>query len=177
MLIVALILWAGGSVVSLLASRETWQIVLPVWAGIAILIAAWGLLEDRARRRSRIHACEQALRGREVRVFRIQSAEVVAFEEEEEDEGACYAFQVADRIVFIAGQDFYASARFPNSDFSLIELSDGKANVVDSLVDTHGKRLQPTRTIAAGMKAKLRAPEHLEVLLGKLEDIERLLVT
>jgi len=45
--------------------------------------------------------------------------------EEEEDEDACYAFQLdGGRILFVAGQSYYRSARFPNTDFSLVGLYD-----------------------------------------------------
>ncbi len=95
--------------------------------------------------------------------------------EEQEDEGARYAFQVGDRIVFVAGQDFYPSAKFPNSDFSLVEITDSRGTLVEMIIDSAGKKLQPIRTIAAELQSKFRIPEHLQILQGKLEDIDRLL--
>ncbi len=114
------------------------------------------------------------MRRNQAHVIRIQSDQMVEFEERE-DEGACYAFQVGDRIVFVAGQDFYPSAKFPNSDFSLVEITDSRGALVEMVIDTAGKKLQPIRTIAAELHSKLRSPEHLQSLQGRLEDIDRLL--
>lgn len=173
---VALILWTGGSALTLLASRATsdWPTVLLAWAGIAALIAIWALLEERSKGLARVRSYEDSLRRNEAHVIRIQSDEMVAFEEQE-DEGACYAFQVGDRIVFVAGQDFYPSIKFPNSDFSLVEITDSRGTLVEMIIDSAGKKLQPIRTIAAELQSKFRVPEHLQILQGKLEDIDRLL--
>jgi hypothetical protein len=172
---VALVLWAGGSALTLLANRANPRpVVLLAWAGIAVVIAAWMLLEDRFKTLARIRSLEDAFRRGEAHVIRIRSDEMVEFEEEE-DEGVCYAFQVGDRIVFISGQDFYPSAKFPNSDFSLVEMIDGGGSIVERAIVTSGKKLQPIRTIAAELKSKLRIPEHLQILQGRLEDIDRLL--
>ena len=95
--------------------------------------------------------------------------------DEQEDEGACFAFQVADRIVFVSGQEFYPSASFPNSDFALVEISDSRGRIVEMAIETAGKKLQPIRTIAAESKSRLQIPDHLHIILGRLDDIERLL--
>jgi hypothetical protein len=172
---VSLGLWAAGSALTLLAdaSSPVWIIVL-AWAVIAALIAAWLLLEDRSRCSSRARSLEAALHRNQAHVIRIRSDQMVAFEEQE-DEGACFAFQVEERIVFIAGQAFYPSARFPASDFSLVEFLDSSGGIVEMAIETSGKKLHPIRTIAADLQSKLRIPEHLEILTGRLDDIERLL--
>jgi hypothetical protein len=169
-------LWAGGSALTFLTSRASsnWSIILLVWAGIAAFIAVWLLLEERSRISARTRSFEDALHRNQAHVIRIRSDQMVAFEERE-DEGACYAFQVGDRIVFVSGQDFYPSAKFPNSDFSLVEIIDSRGTMVEMIIDTAGKKLQPIRTIAAELKSKLSIPEHLQILPGKLEDIDRLL--
>jgi hypothetical protein len=171
----ALALWTGGSALTLVAEKTlpSW-IIIVVWAVIASLMAAWLVLEDRSRRSSRTRAFEDALSRNQARVTRIRSDQMVAFEEVE-DEGACFAFQAEERIVFIAGQEFYPSARFPNSDFSLLEITDGRGTTVEVLIQTTGEKLQPIRTITAESQSKLRIPEHLQILTGRLEDIERLL--
>lgn len=173
---ISLGLWAGGSALTLLASTTSsnWSIILIVWAGIAALIAVWLLLEERSRSSARTRSFEDALRRNQARVIRIRSDHMVEFEEQE-DEGACYAFQVGDRIIFVAGQDFYASAKFPNSDFSLVEITDSRDTLVEMVIDTAGKKLQPIRTISTELQSKLRTPEHLQILQGRLEGIDRLL--
>src|ERR1035441_5448991 len=72
---VALVLWAGGSGLTLLASRvaSDWHIILLVWAGIAASIAAWLLLEERSRSSARTHSFEDALRRDQAHVIRIRS--------------------------------------------------------------------------------------------------------
>jgi hypothetical protein len=173
--VISLGLWAGGSVLTLVADKTLpgWIIII-VWAVIASLMAAWLLLEDRSRRSSRTGAFEDALHRNQANVIRIRSDQMVAFEEVE-DEGARFAFQVEEQIVFIAGQEFYPSAKFPNSEFSLVEIIDSRGATVEMLIETTGKKLQPIRTIAAELQSKLRIPEHLQILSGRLEDIDRLL--
>ena len=71
---------------------------------------------------SQIPALENALRTNRARAIRVQSERVVEFEEQE-DEGACYAFEHdAASVVFIVDQEFYEDDDFPNSDFSMIEI-------------------------------------------------------
>jgi hypothetical protein len=173
--VISLGLWAGGSALTLVADKTlpSW-IIIVVWAVIASLMAAWLLLEDRSKRSSRTRAFADALRHNQAHVTRIRSDQMVAFEELE-DEGACFAFQVEERIVFIAGQEFYPSAKFPNSDFCLVEINDSRGATVEMVIETTGKKLQPIRTITADLQSKLRIPEHLQILSGRLEDIDRLL--
>ena len=169
-------LWIAGSVLTLVANqaRSERVVVLIAWAAIASLIAVWLLLEDKSGRAFRVGAFEDALRRNEAHVIRIQSDQMVALDEQE-DEGACFAFQVADRIVFVSGQEFYPSASFPNSDFALVEISDSRGRIVEMAIETAGKKLQPIRTIAAESKSRLQIPDHLHIILGRLDDIERLL--
>ena len=180
----ALALWGVGSVLTILVERADprpieWPIIVLVWAGISAVIVGSIVLQWRfregPRELARIRAIEDVLQRDEARETRIRSNEMVEFEEEE-DEGACYAFQVTDNsMVFVSGQDFYPSAKFPNSDFSLIDIVDRDGGIIDQFVATHGKRLRPIRTIGAKLKLKLRIPDNLLVLSGKLEDLERTL--
>jgi hypothetical protein len=94
----------------------------------------------------------------------------------EEEEGTCYVFQLSgQRIVFVSGQDFYASARFPNSDFSLIHIYDEKEGVVEAFIEKHGKKLRAKRKISGELRSKMKVPDHLQVIAGKLDDLEELL--
>jgi len=96
--------------------------------------------------------------------------------EEVEDEGPCYAFQVNDeRIVFVEGQDFYPSARFPNTDFELVEIHDGAGKLVSMVIDKHGEKLTPLRRVSAEGQLQLYRPAHLATVPGRLVDIEDIL--
>ena len=96
--------------------------------------------------------------------------------QEIEDEGACYAFQVEqDKIVFVTGQDFYSGPKFPSTDFSITSIIGTKGDLVHLLIDKRGEKLRPIRTISAEIKQHLRIPEHLEIVTGRLEDLEKIL--
>src|SRR5690349_2766027 len=77
---------------TILADRRLpWWTIAAFWAAICVVITSWVLIELRMKelpsRRLRISRMEDALLRNEARVTRIQSDEVVEFEEEE-DEGA-----------------------------------------------------------------------------------------
>jgi hypothetical protein len=98
--------------------------------------------------------------------------------QEREDEGACYAFQLGNRrIVFVAGQEFYPSPTFPNSDFSIADIIDENGTVVVGFVRKRGRRIEPVRMISVQERSKLTIPEHLQVVEGELTQIEQLLVS
>jgi hypothetical protein len=98
--------------------------------------------------------------------------------EEEEDEGACYAFQLdGGGILFVAGQSYYSSARFPNTDFSLVGLYDKDGSCLDELIHKRGRKLAPSRIIPAELKKRMFIPQHLHTVEGNLVDLERVLMT
>jgi hypothetical protein len=91
--------------------------------------------------------------------------------EEIEDEGACYAFQVTpSQIVFVCGQDFYPTRKFPSSDFSIIDV----AGFLDHIV-CRATKLKPVRVIDGKTKQGLEYVEHLQVIEGRLDQLEKLL--
>ncbi len=90
-----------------------------------------------------------------------------------EDEGACYAFQVeAEQVLFVVGQDFYESARFPNSDFSLVHIRTESGELVEMAFVYGGSKLSPIHTVPAARKSTLQIPQHLSVINARLSDIE-----
>lgn len=96
--------------------------------------------------------------------------------EEIEDEGACYAFQISDEeILFIEGQEFYSSAKFPNTDFEIVRIFDSRGNLAEQLIHKLGIRLKALRQVPAPIKVSLRMPEHLERVRGRLQDLEQIL--
>lgn len=154
----------------------SWYVSGLIWLGIGIPVSLWSYFNVRRSIAKSIRRFESGLRKNAACEIRIQPKAMVEFEEEE-DEGACYAFQLGNRrIVFVIGQEFSRSARFPNSDFSLIEISTEDGAVVVGLIRKHGVKIGPVRTIPAQRKAKLKIPEHLQVIDGDLSQIEGLLV-
>lgn len=117
---------------------------------------------------------ESALRRDEAENFDIV-AEAYAEFEEVEDEGACYAFDLGDgRMVFLAGQQFYPSARFPSLDFSVVYPLDEDGRSADMWLEKRGRATEPDRVIPAAVKWELadRIPEPLKVVWGSLVTVE-----
>ena len=54
-------------------------------------------------------------------VVEVRATELVEIEERD-DEGACWLFQLREEILVLAGQDYYETTKFPNDDFSLVEV-------------------------------------------------------
>lgn len=151
-------------------------VIVPFWSGLAVLFTLWLGLPWHRSMNQQVAWLGDALRADRVRVNRIVSPRVVEFEEEE-DEGACYAFEHGpESSVFIVGQEYYEDDDFPNSDFSLIDLLGTHGSPVDTLVETAGRKLVPERVIPAKSKHMMEIPEHLSIIRAPLEDIEQVLI-
>ncbi|HZM00640.1 MAG TPA: hypothetical protein VFD43_10350, partial [Planctomycetota bacterium] len=149
---------------TLLAADEPWYVVVPIWLGLSLALAVWVLVDGRKGFRKSLGRLESALARNEARVVRIAAEQMVELEEVE-DEGACYAFQVEpERMMFVTGQAFYRSGRFPNSDFSIATVLDESGREVELFIEKRGEPLKPVRRIPAEVKARLRQPGHLELL-------------
>jgi hypothetical protein len=160
---------------TMLVAKESWVLVTAFWLCTGTGIGIWTILSEKKKVLKRVHAVESAVARNEAEVLHVQSGQMIEFDEIE-DEGACYAYQVDDeRILFIVGQDFYSSVRFPNDNFEIIKIHDAAEHLVEMIIDKHGDKLQPMRTVAAEVKKKLRLPDHLEIVKGKLADIEQIL--
>jgi hypothetical protein len=167
-----LVLWIW----TILASDAPWLVVTIFWIVVGGFITLWvrrdmrahgGQLEGMAQR------LEAALKRNEADVYDIRAKAFVEFEEIE-DEGACYAFDIGDnQLVFVTGQEFYESARFPSLDFSLVYVLDETGQSVDMLIDKRRPKTGPVRTIPAAIKQRLVVPEHLEVRVGRIDNVER----
>jgi hypothetical protein len=133
------------------------------------------LSRDRQTCLARLRAHEAAISGNEVHVTRVRSDEMVEFEEVD-DEGACYAFQVdGPRIVFLNGQEYYPSAKFPNSDFSLVDIYGPDGSVLEEWIEKTGSKLRPVRKIPRKLKWQMEVPAHMQVIEGRIADLENLL--
>lgn len=157
---------------TLLASSAPRTVIAAFWAAFAVVFTLWIGLPWRRLMRGQIPVLESALRANRARVIRIQSPRVVEFDEEE-DEGACYAFEHTEgSSIFVVGQEFYEDDDFPSTDFSIVEILGESGTPVDAIVRTHGVKLTPERVIPATVKRRLELSEHLTVVdatLGRIE--------
>jgi hypothetical protein len=161
--------------ITVLVSDLSPRTVVGGWFVIAVLIGSRVWIEESLKTSKLARSIARTLESGRIREIRIVASSVVELEEEE-DEGACYAFQIAaDRIVFVSGQEFCASANFPNADFALVDVLSPSGERVDFFIRKDGARLVPTRIVSAQTKRGLRVPSHLEVVAGKLEQLEQLL--
>jgi hypothetical protein len=92
--------------------------------------------------------------------------------EEHDDEGSCYAFELEyGGVVFVMGQEFYPSARFPNENFSIIHFRNPTHEPFEMLIEKKGKKISPERVISVKEKKGLVIPRHREFFDGTLEDV------
>jgi len=160
------------AILTLLASDAPPAVILGFWSVLWLGFTLWIGLPWRKLMRDQVRFLEEAIRTARAREIRVQSERVVEFEEEE-DEGACYAFDVGDgTAVFIVGQEFYESEEFPNSDFSMVEILGEQGQAVDILTVARGRKLDPERIISARVKNNLEIPEHLAIVRAPLDTIE-----
>jgi hypothetical protein len=149
-------------------------LVVSIWGGIAAVLLVWAFLENRLahgrlRRRARLY--DEALAAGQCVDLPIRSTRVWEFEEIE-DEGAVYAFELeTGGVVFVAGQDFYADGRFPNSDFSLVEFQAADGSPLDLLVVKRGTKMDRERLIRASEYNMGELPGHLDFCAGTLEEV------
>lgn len=103
---------------------------------------------------------------------RIKSNKVIELEEYE-DEGASYFFEVnSGKLFYLSGQDYYSTPKFPNTDFSIIGLIDSAGNLVDSIIEKNGKKLEPYKTISAKQKLSMYTPPNESIIDCNAEEIE-----
>jgi hypothetical protein len=154
------------------ASNAPGWVIAAFWSVLAITFTLWTGLPWHRTMRHQVASLEDARRASRARVIRIQSSRVVEFEEEE-DEGACYAFELdPSTCVFVVGQEFYEDDDFPNSDFSIVELLGTQGRPIDAILEKVGNKLTPERVIPAGVKRLVEIPEHLTTIEAPIEHVE-----
>jgi hypothetical protein len=163
---------------TMLASDAAWFVITGFWIVVGVAIALWVRrdlgkhgrhLDDMAQ------GLESALKRNAADVYDVR-ARAFAELEEIEDEGACYAFELeGDRLAFIQGQEFYQSARFPSLDFSLAYVLDEGGRSVEMFIAKRGAKVAPAKRIPAAIKQRLDIPEHLEMRVGTIRDLESIL--
>ena len=156
-------------------SDMPWLFPTIFWLAIGSLIMLLVACDIRRDATERILAFESAIEADVADDIRITSSDVLEFEELG-DLGAYWAFQVEpETIVFVCGQAFYRSARFPNTDFSIVQIDDANGQLVELRIRKRGDRLGPKDVIPSSEWQTWRWPEHLEVLDGRLDEMRTLL--
>ena len=170
-----------GGVLASVTAIATWKekgslpIVIVLWLGICAVLHGWERIKTKPKLERQVSRFEQALARNEGHVVRIQSEAVVEFAELQ-DEGPCYAFQLdGGRIVFLSGPGYPASTTFPSTDFSLVRIYDAASTLIEEFMEKDGSRLNARRRIPGNVKAKLKMPDHLKVLEGSLDELEKIL--
>lgn len=159
---------------TILASDAPWLIVTAFWVVTGGAIALWVRRDtsgDSANLQRMARDLESALKRSEADVYDVHAVAFAEFEEVE-DEGACYAFELeGNQLVYITGQEFYESAKFPSLDFSLVYVLDEQGQTVEMFIDKRGPKAKPDRVIPASVKVTLDLPEHLEMRAGSVSSL------
>jgi hypothetical protein len=163
------------AVLILWLARVSWLIAVPFAAITSLGICVWAYVDEARKHKFLREFFSDALVHNVARVAEIKAKSMIEIEEFE-DEGATFAFQVEENsILFISGQEFYSNEWFPNSHFSIVEILNSTGKLAKLLIETQGQKLTPLRTIKKHPKNWADWPEHLQLVEGKLEDLERVL--
>jgi hypothetical protein len=167
---VVLVLW----VATLLASDAPPLVITAFWLVCGGGLAFW-MRRDAGRDARSFEGMaaglQSALKMNTADVYDVKARAFAEFDEVE-DEGACFAFELSgNRLVFIAGQEFYESARFPSLDFSVVYVLDEAGRTVDMVIEKRGPKTKPARRIPASAKKGMEMPEHLEVRPGTIDGL------
>jgi len=142
---------------------------------IGSVIFLWVYYSKKPKGKAGLEIYAEALRRNKALETRIQSDEMVELEEDE-DEGACYAFQLSGKqILFVSGRTSAPRRDFPTAIFHWFTSMGKTKFLVETFIEKHGKKLRPKRKISAELRSKMKVPNHLQVIEGKLDDLEELL--
>ena len=150
-------------VATLLASDSPWTIVTAFWLVAGSAIGLWSYRSQGSGSRHMLGGLQSALTRNEADVYDVR-AQAFAAVDEYEDEGALYAFALGDdRMVWIAGQEFYEERRFPCLDFTLVyPLTEGNTPAW-MMMERRSAKVAPAFTLPSQFRERRDAPEHLEV--------------
>lgn len=153
-------------------SGPSWRTSGLIWLAIGIPISVWAHHDIRKFAATRDGSLASALKMNRAVEIRVRADAVVVLESGV-DSKRMYAFQVEGKhIVFVPAR---RSARFPNSDFTLVDLLTQKQRPAAGLIEKHGQKLEPVRRIPAEMTARLKLPDELSVIPGELSQVEQVL--
>ena len=159
------------AVLTLWAVEKNPRFILGFWGALGGLIVVPGFVQEWHRLSRQISAYDHALAAGQAEELTVTARRFWEFEERD-DEGASYAFElVAGGVLFISGQDFYAGARFPSLDFSIVEFRDVRGRNFEMLIEKRGAKSAPERLISAQEKVRLGIPTHGSFSEGSLPDV------
>jgi hypothetical protein len=165
------IIFGVTALLTYLTEGRNLRFILLFWSVIGALIAVPAFIQERRKVSQRLKAYDFALAANKAEELRVQSAKMWEFEEQD-DEGACYAFELTSGgVVFVVGQDFYASARFPNTDFSIVEIRDPEGRILEMLIEKRGEKLAPEKRVLAREKEHIQMPDFGSIFDGTLEEV------
>jgi Na+/melibiose symporter-like transporter len=140
------------------------------WLVVGTLISLWSYFSLRSHVEKEDNPFQSALRRNQAAAVRIKAGAVI----EVGDTGTAYAFQLRNsRIVFIVGQLFQTTTRFPNSNFTLVDIAAEDGRIAVGCIEKKGEKLIPIRRVSVSDPARI--PEHLSVIEGDLSQIDTLL--
>ena len=149
---------------------------------IYILIGVWVFVESFSKLNKRRKSIEYVKAVNKVTVYQVTSIEYIQLSEQDY-EGVFYMFQLAnDKILTFGGQDFYPTKSFPSDNFEIAICYGPKKEIVLLEKYNYGKKLKPKLKIAGKPKwdiiasAKYVGPDYVNIISGRLEDIEELTV-
>ena len=132
-------LWAA----TLVLSDAPWTVVSGFWLVTGAAIGLWVFRNESASLATARANLESALRYDRASIVEVRASELVEIEERE-DEGACWVFQLQEEILVLSGQEYYETARFPNDDFSLVEIRREDGRMLERLIESRGRKLRPS---------------------------------
>jgi hypothetical protein len=154
----------------------SWGVSGLFWLVLGIAITLWAYRDVKPHAHVLQEKFRGALRQDTACEIRVCSNKVIEFQNSQNRKKGWYAFQIDDEhIVFVSARFCRRSRGFPNSDFSLVDIADEKGNIVAEFARNHGDPVVPIRTISAQEAARLRIPEHMEIVSGNLAQIDTLL--
>jgi hypothetical protein len=177
-----LLLLAAGGLFLLLQGFENRALfylaafVLAVFLGIVL----WVYRENALMLAAREAALRRALDRDEVRVLHCRADNMLAVPEAA-DEGPGYFFQVEPyAILYLDGQAYYPTNRFPNTDFEVVEVLDEQGVVIAGRINCLGERITAERALTPAQKARLvrqdRLPADMSLIDGALAGVEERLL-
>jgi hypothetical protein len=163
---------------TLAASDAPWYIVTGFWLVVGAGIMVWirrDLNKDVTAFDTMLDGINSAIRANKAKVVDVKARAFVTFEEVE-DEGAFYAFEIpGDTLLFLSGQQYYESAKFPSLDFSIVHILDERERVIDEWIQKRGPKAMPQRLVPATTKLQIEMKDDLATVKGTLANLGELL--
>jgi hypothetical protein len=159
------------AILTCLSNPKDALIIILFWVMVGVGISFWIYIPGQRGLSRSIQQYDRAIASGMAEEYSILSTRFWEIEEKE-DEGACYAFELLSRqVVFLSGQEYDATRKFPSLDFSWVVIKDNSNQEVEMLIESRGPRVPPEKTFPAKVKSECKIPEHGVVMDGTLEEV------